>query len=77
MKDLITIELNREHACHLLEQLTSEYDGDPCFTDAPSLSWHITNMQTMLALSNALGLDHWFDLSADQMMQKIERLELR
>ena len=77
MKDLITIELNREHACHLLEQLTQEYDGDPCFTDAPSLKWHITNMQTMLALSDALALDHWFGLDADEMMEKIERLELR
>ena len=75
MKDLITIKLNREHACHLLEQLTSEYDGDICVTDRPSLIWNITTMQTMLALSDALGLDHWFNLSAHQMMQQIERLE--
>jgi len=72
MRDLITIELNRSHACHLLEQLTQEYDGEPCFTDRPSLIWHITNMQTILALSDALNIEHWHGLCAAQMFQRSE-----
>jgi hypothetical protein len=72
MKDLIIVELTQEQACHFLEKLTDEYDGEPCFDDAASLKYHISNMQTMLALSASLGLDHWSGLCAEEMMQRIE-----
>jgi hypothetical protein len=72
MTDKINVQLSREQACYVLETLTQEYQfAEPCFDDQPSLKHHITNMQTMLAISESLGIENWFRLDAAEMLERI------
>lgn len=71
MEKKINVDLTARQACHLLETLTQEYENrDSCFSDAPSLEWHIINLQTMLALSEALKIEMWFGLCSEEMLKR-------
>ena len=73
MTDTINVKLSQEQACHVLETLTQEYQfSEPCFDDQPSLKYHINHMQTMLAISESLGIENWFRLDAAEMLKRIQ-----
>jgi len=73
MTDKLNVQLSRKQACHVLEILSQEYQfSEPCFDDQPSVKYHINHLQTMLAISESLGIENWFRLDAAEMLERIQ-----